>query len=100
MGRLLIIFKASHPLGPVLRLDAAAPGPRIILVIERAVPLQGPQLLESDLPDRTAIYEEGVYVPAVPVDADKTHFAGWVILKLSRAVGVIRVEIEPGTIMK
>lgn len=102
MGRLLIIFKASHPLGPVFRLDAAALGPDVCRVVERAMPFQCPQFLKSDLPDRTAIHEEGVYESAVSVDADKIHFTGGggYFFELSGAVGVGRVEVKPGTIKK
>ena len=99
---MLIIFKASHPLGPVFRLDAAALGPDVCRVVELEIPLLCPHFLKSDLPDRTAIHKKSIYVPTVPVDADKIHFTGGggYFLELSGAVGVGRVEVEPGTIIK
>lgn len=45
---LLIVFEVPHPLGPVALLDEACPCPRSSCVASR-MPLQGPQLLDSDL---------------------------------------------------
>jgi hypothetical protein len=64
------------------------------------MPLQCPQFLKPDLPDCAAIHKKSIYVPTVPIDAYETHFAGGYFLDLSGTVGVIRVEVEPGTIKK
>ena len=98
---MLIVFEASHPLGPVAGLDLAGSGPDVCRV-ELPMPLQRPQFLEPDLPDRAAIHKKTIYVPTVPVDADKIHFtgSGGNFLDLSGAVGVMRVDVKIGTIMK
>jgi hypothetical protein len=45
-----VILEASHPRGPLLRLDAAGLGPGAAR-IELLVPFEGPELLEPDLAD-------------------------------------------------
>ena len=94
----------SHPLRPVAWLDAAGSGPgtwrgvALVILVPISVPLECPQLLESDLPHCAKIHKNAIYVPAVPVDADKTHLTGGYFLHVRRAVGGFRVKVKPGTI--
>ena len=56
-----VIFKVSHPLGPVFRLDAAGFCP-FVCRVELAIPLQCPQFFESNFSNRPiqgkAVYAE------------------------------------------
>ena len=63
---LSVISKSSHPFGPVLRPDAAGSGPRTGRV-KLGMPLQCPQLLESDLSDRP-IHKQTIDKTVVSVD--------------------------------
>ena len=64
----LIVFKSSHPWGPVGRLNAAGCGPDT-LNIEVAVPIERPKLLQIYLP-HIKIQKDGIYGALVPVDAN------------------------------
>ena len=70
----LIVFETTHPLGPVGGVGASGAGPGPVDVIA-LVPLEGPELLETDL-SRGEIAENGVLEPAVTVDADSLHLLG------------------------
>lgn len=61
----LVVFKASHPLRPVARLNTAGNGPGSMDVVV-AMPIQRPQFLEIDFPDGP-IQEGAVDRRAVPV---------------------------------
>lgn len=67
----LVVFIGSHPLRPLVWGRTAGFSPGAICVV-RSMPLKGPQLLESYLPDRP-IAEEAIDKPIVAVDADTVH---------------------------
>ena len=46
------------------------------------------------------VYKDAVYIAGVTVHADKAHFTGGCFLGCGRAVRVIGVKVEPGTIDK
>ena len=68
MLRPLVILETPHPLGPVLRQNAAGLGPGASSV-EIVRPLQRPKLLESDLA-YGEVREKAVDAAVVPVDTE------------------------------
>lgn len=80
-----VVLEMPHPFGPIFRLHAAGLGPTIRRV-ELAMPLQGPQFLESDLPNRP-IQEQAVYATIVAVDAHGFHEQSVSIVVWRRLVG-------------
>jgi hypothetical protein len=68
---LSVVLKPSHPLGPILRLDAAGFGPTAGRV-KISVPFQCPEFFEPD-PSYRPIQEKAVYMPVVPVYAKGFH---------------------------
>lgn len=69
----LVLFKLSHPLGPIVELNTAGFGPGAVYV-EPAMPLELPQLLKTNSSDGP-IHEKLVYKRVVSVDGEVHHFA-------------------------
>ena len=74
----LVVFKVSHPIGPVGG-QYAAGGCPWASDVKVGVPLQGPQSFKADLSDRE-VHKQDVYIPMMPVD----YAATWVLCNHKR----------------
>lgn len=70
----LVIFKASHPFGPIIRPGTPGPGPDACRA-ESLAPFERPQLLEPCSSDGI-IHENAVDRLLVPVDGETLHGIG------------------------